>query len=278
MTYSMHLGKIFRINRVHLFYMLITCLVMAFIVLPLFFIIWMSFFSNKLLSFPPEGYTLDWFVRAWELEDFRNGFLLSFRLSLISTAIALVLGLPASFALARGRFRGREAINTVLMSPIMVPGIVSGAAILVFFLEVELLTGWRIAGSSLGLIIAYSLIGIPWMVRLVTTSLIGMDRSIEEAAQSLGARKMVVFFRVTLPIIRPGVIAGSMFAFINAFIDLEKSLFLVGPGNTTLQIALINYLEWTFDSTIGAVATVQIILVTILLLITDRYVKLSRAF
>lgn len=259
-------------------YTLVSLLVIGFIVLPLVFIVWMSFFSNKILSFPPEGYTLDWYRRAWGMADFRNGFFLSLRTSLIATAVALVLGLPASLALVRGRFRGREAINTVLMSPMIVPGIVGGSALFVFFLEVEFVTGWRIAGSSLGLIVAHSLIALPWMIRLVTTALIGVNASVEEAAASLGARPLTVFYRITLPMIRPGVIAGALFAFVNSFIDLEKSIFLVGPDNTTLQIALINYLEWNFDSTIGAVATVQIALITLLLVITDRYAKLSRAF
>lgn len=259
-------------------YTAISALVIAFIVLPLFFIVWMSFFSNKILSFPPEGYTLDWYRRAWEMSDFRNGFFLSLQTSLIATAIALLLGLPASFALVRGRFWGRETINTVLMSPMIVPGIVGGSALFIFFLQVEFMTGWRVAGSSAGLVIAHGLIALPWMIRLVTTSLISVQPSIEEAARSLGAGPLTVFFRVTLPMIRSGVIAGSLFAFVNSFIDLEKSIFLVGPNSTTLQIALINYLEWNFDSTIGAVATVQISLITVLLLITDRYAKLSRAF
>lgn len=259
-------------------YTAISVLVIAFIVLPLVFIVWMSFFSNKILSFPPEGYTLDWYRRAWEMSDFRNGFFLSLQTSLIATAIALLLGLPASFALVRGRFWGRETINTVLMSPMIVPGIVGGSALFIFFLQVEFMTGWRVAGTSAGLIIAHGLIALPWMIRLVTTSLISVQPSIEEAARSLGAGPLTVFFRVTLPTIRSGVIAGSLFAFVNSFIDLEKSIFLVGPNSTTLQIALINYLEWNFDSTIGAVATVQISLITVLLLITDRYAKLSRAF
>lgn len=259
-------------------YTAISVLVIGFVVLPLIFIVWMSFFSNRILSLPPEGYTLDWYRRAWQMADFRNGFFLSLRTSLIATAIALILGLPASFALARARFPGRETINTILMSPMIVPGIVGGSSLFVFFLEVEFLTGWRIAGSSPGLIVAHSLIALPWMIRLVTTSLIGMNPSVEEAARSLGAGPLTVFFRVTLPVIKPGVIAGSLFAFVNSFIDLEKSLFLVGPDRTTLQIALINYLEWNFDSTIGAVATVQIALITVLLLVTDRYAKLSRAF
>ena len=160
----------------------------------------------------------------------------------------------------------------------IVPGIVGGSALFVFFLEVEFLTGWRIAGTSAGLLVAHGLIALPWMIRLVTTSLISVNPSVEEAARSLGAGPLTVFWRITLPVIKPGVIAGSLFAFINSFIDLEKSLFLVGPNSTTLQIALINYLEWNFDPTIGAVATVQIALVTALLIVTDRYVKLSRAF
>lgn len=265
-------------NTIRLGYTLVSFLIIGFIVLPLIFIVWMSFFSNKILAFPPEGYTLDWYRRAWEMSDFRNGFFLSLRTSLIATVVALILGLPASFALVRGRFRGREIINTVLMSPMIVPGIVGGSALFVFFLEVEFLTGWRIAGTSAGLLVAHSLIALPWMIRLVTTSLISVNPSIEEAARSLGAGPLTVFFRITLPVIKPGVIAGSLFAFINSFIDLEKSIFLVGPDSTTLQIALINYLEWNFDSTIGAVATVQIALITVLLLITDRYAKLSRVF
>ncbi|MDO9641020.1 MAG: ABC transporter permease [Pseudotabrizicola sp.] len=265
-------------GTIRLGYTIVSILVIGFIVLPLVFIVWMSFFSNRILSFPPEGYTLDWYRRAWGMSDFRNGFFLSLQTSLIATVVAAALGLPASFALVRGRFKGREGINTILMSPMVVPGIVGGSALFVFFLEVEFLTGMRIAGSSLGLIIAHSLIALPWMIRLVTTSLISVNPFVEEAARSLGAGPLIVFWRITLPVIKPGVIAGSLFAFINSFIDLEKSIFLVGPDSTTLQIALINYLEWNFDSTIGAVATVQIALITVLLLITDRYAKLSRAF
>ena len=259
-------------------YAFISILVIGFILLPLVLIVWMSFFSNKLLSFPPEGYTFDWYRRAWEMSDFRNGFLLSFRTSLIATAIALLLGVPASFALVRCKFPGREVINTLLMSPMVVPAIVGGSAMFVFFIEVEFLTGWRVAGSPGGLILAHSLIALPWMIKLVTTSMTGMNPFIEEAARSLGASATTTFFRITLVAIKPGVIAGSLFAFVNSFIDLEKSIFLVGPESTTLQIALINYLEWTFDPTVGAVATVQITLITVLLIITDRYVKLSRAF
>lgn len=265
-------------TRLRAAYATISTLVLAFIVLPLVGVVWMSFFSNKILSFPPQGYTLDWYARAFEASEFRNGFLVSVQTSLIATAASLVLGVPAALALARHRFIGRETISTLLMSPMIVPGIVGGSALYIFFLEIEMRSGVQIAGTSAGLVIAHILIAIPWTVRLVSTSLIGMNRSVEEAASSLGASALTVFFRITLPIIKPGIIAGALFSFVVSFIDLEKSIFLVGPGRTTLQIALINYLEWNIDSTIGAVATVQIALITTLLLITDRYAKLSRAF
>lgn len=264
--------------RLSLIYGFLAALVLAFIVLPLFGVVWMSFFAGKILVFPPQGYTLDWYYRAFAANDFRQGFIVSFQTSLIAMAISLLLGIPASLALVRYGFKGRDVMMNVLMSPMVVPGIVGGSALFVFFLDIEMRTGLQIAGTTSGLIIAHSLIALPWTVRLVTTSLIGMNRSVEEAASSLGASPLTVFWRITLPIIKPGIIAGALFSFVVSFIDLEKSIFLVGPGKTTLQIALINYLEWNLDSTIGAVATVQIILITALLLITDRYAKLSRAF
>ena len=100
----------------------------------------------------------------------------------------------------------------------------------------------------------------------------------EEAAASLGASPFKVFFLVTLPSIRSGVIAAALFSFIASFSDLEKSLFIVGPGKTTLPIAIINYLEWNLDPTIAAVATVQILIIAIALLISDRYINLGKAF
>ena len=120
------------------------------------------------------------------------------------------------------------------------------------------------------------LLTIPWTVRLVAASLQGLDRSAEEAAANLGARPLTVFWRVTLPMLRPGVVAACLFSFIQSFENLELTLLLVGPGRVTLPVAMLNYLEFRVDPTLAAVATVQIILVGALMLITDRFVKLSR--
>ncbi|WP_345796072.1 ABC transporter permease [Castellaniella sp. MT123] len=262
-------------NKVYLFLSIGS---VAFIVLPLAVIIWASFFSNQILTFPPEGYTTAWYVRAWGMDPFREGFLVSMEVAAIATVISLILGIPASLAIVRYQFPGRDSIQTVLMSPLIVPGIVGGASLFMAFIEFEIISDIQIAGTVGGLLIAHALIALPWTVKLVTSSLIGANRSIEEAAASLGASPLTVFWRVTLPTIRAGVIAAALFSFVISFIDLERSLFLVGPGRTTLQIALINYLEWNLDSTVAAVATVQMLIVGTLLLISDRYVKLSRVF
>jgi putative spermidine/putrescine transport system permease protein len=159
----------------------------------------------------------------------------------------------------------------------MVPGVVLGTALYIFHVETEIATGLPILGSLGGLVWGHVLLTIPWIVRLVIASLAGFDRTLEEAAQSLGATPWTTFRRITLPGILPGVVAGAMFAFVASFGNLEMSLFLVGPGRTTLPIAILQYLQWKIDPTIAAVSVVQILLVASAMLITDRFVRLSRA-
>jgi putative spermidine/putrescine transport system permease protein len=159
-----------------------------------------------------------------------------------------------------------------------VPAIVAGAAVYIYYIQVEILLGQQLAATFTGLVFAHSLIALPWTMRLVCASLVTANTTSEEAARSLGANAIQTFFLVTLPIIRPGIIASAMFSFIASFSDLEKSLFLIGPGKTTLPIAIVNYLEWSLDPTISAVATVQILIIGAGLLISDRFVKLGKAF
>ncbi|MCF8209880.1 MAG: ABC transporter permease [Rhodoferax sp.] len=251
---------------------------LGFVIAPLFAVVWVSSFANKIIGFPPTDYSLRWYANAWALVDFRDGFLLSLQVALIATSIGLAIGVPAALALARTNFRGKSVISNLLLSPMMVPGVVAGSAVYLYFIQLEMVSGIQLVATLPGLIAAHVVIVIPWVVRLVTTSLISVPESVEEAAQNLGARPLVTFWRITLPMARPGLVAGALFSFIVSFTDLEKSLFLVGPGRTTLPIAIINYLEWNLDPTVAAVATVQILIIGIALVVSDRYVKLSSAF
>lgn len=251
-------------------------LTLTYILTPLVFVTWLAFFRQEIPSFPPEGYSLRWFQAIPGNDRFVSGFLLSLELAVIATIVGLSLGLPAALCLARLRFTGREALSNLLLLPLVVPGIVLGIALYVFHVEVELATGLPILGSLGGLIAGHVLLVIPWTVRLVMASLIGLDRSIEEAAQSLGANRFTTFRRVTLPAIRPGVVAAALFGFVSSFGNLEMSLFIVGPGRTTLPIAILQYLEWKIDPTIAAVSVLQIALIASAMLITDRFVKISQ--
>jgi putative spermidine/putrescine transport system permease protein len=249
---------------------------LAYILVPMVFVTWLAFFAQEIPSFPPEGYSLKWFRTIPDNHPFVAGFLLSLQVAVVATAIALSLGTPAAVCLVRGRFGGREAINNLLLMPLIVPGIVLGLALYVFHVETEIATGWPILGSLGGLIAGHVLIAIPWTVRLITASLAGMDRTVEEAAQSLGADRLTTFRRVTLPAILPGIVAAALFGFVASFGNLEMSLFLVGPGRTTLPIAILQYLEWKIDPTIAAVSVLQIIFIGGAMLLTDRFVKIGR--
>jgi putative spermidine/putrescine transport system permease protein len=251
-------------------------LTLGFILLPLVFVVWLAFFRQEIPSFPPEGYSTRWFWAILDNRNFVGGFILSLQVGVAATLIGLVLAVPASLAIARRRFFGRGPVNTLLLMPLVVPGIVLGTSIYVAQIEVEIATGLPLLGQTLGLVAAHVLVVVPWIVRLVTASLAGRDPAAEEAAQSLGATPWVTFRRVTLPAIRPGIVAGALFGFVMSFGNLEMSLFLVGPGRTTLPIAILTYLEWKIDPTVAAVSVVQIVLIGVAMVVTDRFVKLSQ--
>lgn len=243
---------------------------------PLFFVIALSFFKDSILFFPPSGYTLSWYQNAWENQSFINGFIFSLQIALISALIGVSLGVMAALGIVRFKFSGAQYINTLLLSPLLMPGIVTGIAIYLFYLRTENFLDQDIVGTIGGLVLAHICLTIPWTVRLVSASMHGLDGSIEEAARNLGANSRVAFFRVTLPMLRPAIVAAALFSFIVSFENLEVSLSLVGPGNTTLPIAIMQYLEFNLDPTIAAVSTVQILLLGVIMLVTDRFVKLSQ--
>lgn len=243
---------------------------------PIVTVIVISFFDQEIVSFPPEALTLKWYVNAWAQRDFARGFLTSLEIALAATAFGVPIGTAASLALVRGRIPGRGVINMILLAPLAVPAIVAGSALYMFYLRAEDWLDMDIKATLGGLVAANVLITIPWTVRLVTASLSGLDRSAEEAAANLGARPFTVFRRVTLPMLRPGIVAAALFSFVSSFENLELNLLLVGPGRTTLPVAMLSYLDFRMDPTLAAVATAQIVMVSILMLVTDRFVKLSR--
>ncbi|KMO11321.1 ABC transporter permease [Methylobacterium platani] len=267
-------GPSVRLGR--LAFLAVVILAYAIVFAPIVMVIVTSFFDQEIVGFPPDGLTLRWYVNAWAQRDFARGFLTSLQIALAATAIGVPLGTAAALALVRANIPGRGLINTFLLAPLAVPAIVAGSALYMFYLRAEDWLDMDIKATLGGLVAANVLITIPWTVRLVTASLAGLDRSAEEAAANLGARPVTVFRRITLPMLRPGIVAAALFSFVASFENLELNLLLVGPGRTTLPVAMLSYLEFRMDPTLAAVATAQILMVTILMLVTDRFVKLSR--
>lgn len=247
-----------------------------FILLPLILVTWLSFYAQEIPSYPPSAYSTRWYTAAIENSRFVDAFWLSLQVGVGATLFGLAAALPASIAITRFQFRGRTAINNLMLMPLIVPGIVLGIALYVFQVEAEIATGIRMLSSPMGLIFGHILLVIPWSVRLITASLVGFDRTQEEAAMNLGATPYIAFRRITMPAILPGIVAGAMFGFVASFGNLELSLFLVGPGRTTLPIAILQYLEWRIDPTIAAVSVLQIFIIVVAMLITDRFVRISR--
>ncbi len=248
----------------------------ALMLAPVLMVVVISVFRQEIVSFPPSALTLKWYVNAWARQEFARGFLTSLQVAFLAALIGVPLGTAAAYALVRGRLPGAAVLNTLLLGPLAVPGVVAGTALYMFYLRAEFWLDRDITSTLEGLVAAHVLLTIPWTVRLVTASLQGLDGAAEEAAANLGARAFTVFRRVTLPAMRPGIIAASLFSFIQSFENLELSLLLVGPGRTTLPVAMLNYLEFRVDPTLAAVATVQILLVAMLMLVTDRFVSIAR--
>lgn len=255
-----------------------TAVALAFVMIaaPLFLVFWLSFLSNEILSLPAEGYSLRWYREIWSQPQFMSGFMLSFVVALMATGFGLVLTVPASFALTRLEFPGREAIVQLLMSPLIVPGIVIGSALYIASVRVEIETSLPLNGSTTLFVLGHILLTIPWCMRLITASLVGMDRGIEEAALSLGATPIAAIVKVTLPMIWPGLVAAGLFSFVVSFGNVELSLFLNAPGQTTLPIAILQYLQWKIDPTVAAISVLQVLIVGAALIVTNRFVSLSK--
>ncbi len=245
------------------------------IFLPLVLTTYLSVFDETLISFPPRGYTLAWYGGI--IPTFGGALRTSLVTALLATAVSVAVGVPAAIGLTRRRFRGRGAISTLLLAPLTIPGVAIGLGIFVLAVLIEERTELALGGSRGLLVAAHVLITLPWVVRLCLAALANNDRAAEEAAASLGAGPLRVIWRVTLPAMRGGIVAGALFAFIVSFENLEMTLFLTAPGMTTLPIAVLSYLQYHIDPLVAAVAVAQVVLVGGALMLMNRYVPVARA-
>jgi putative spermidine/putrescine transport system permease protein len=248
-----------------------------FILLPVVLVFWLSFFSTSFLAFPPPGYSLKWYRELLFRTSFVDAAVLSMEVAFISMIISVAAALAASLALVHIR-RGRELLQTFYLSPITVPTIVTGIAIYVTFTRLERVFNWDLVPSIWLMVLGHVMVLIPTSIRLITSGLMGLNQSLEEAALNLGANRLQAFTLVVFPQLRPTIIAASIFAFIGSFGNLEISLMLVSPGHNMLPMETLNYVLWNMDPTIAALSSVQVVFIAVLLFTVNRLVGLSIVF
>jgi putative spermidine/putrescine transport system permease protein len=250
----------------------VNALVCLFLLAPILVVIVASFSRDAYLAFPPRGLSLRWYQEFLASRDFVNSLMLSVRLGAAATVIATVVGVLASLALTGRRFRGAGTVRGILTAPLTVPGIVIGIAMLIYFSRVGL------GGSFASLLAAHVVLVLPFVVLIVSSGLQAFDRSIEEAARSLGAGRVTAFLTVTLPQIKGSVLAAAVFAFITSFDEVVVTLFLAGPRMMTLPVRIFQYIEYNSDPLVAAVSTVLVALTVAVVLVVDRVVGFSRLF
>jgi putative spermidine/putrescine transport system permease protein len=242
-------------------------LVFFYLLLPIFIVVPLSFSSAKYMTFPPPGWSLQWYERYFHVRQWTEATLTSMQVALATTLLATILGTLASLALVRYSFRGKTLINAIIMAPMIMPIIITAIAVYGVYVDLQLI------GSKFGLILAHTVLAIPIVVTTVTATLRGFDRSLEHAAAVMGAGPIRTFFRVTLPIIQPGVLSGAIFAFITSFDEVVVTLFIAGSTAITLPKQMWDGIRQDVDPTNAAVSSLLIALSVILLLFSNWMVQ-----
>jgi putative spermidine/putrescine transport system permease protein len=244
-------------------------LVYAFLMLPIIIIALMSLSAGEVLAFPPQGISLRWFVAVFHNEAFMRAMGISLALAAGATVVSCVIGVAAALYVVRYATRAREALRLLLMLPLMLPEILTGIALLFFLYATGIGTK-----TVFGLVVGHVLVTLPYVFTNVASALYNQDASIERAARSLGATPFRAFRCVTLPLIKPGLITGGMFAFVISFDLFNMSLLLKGIGMTTLPLQLFDYLRYDFDPAAAAVSTLSVLLTLVAVIAVDRVVGL----
>jgi putative spermidine/putrescine transport system permease protein len=244
----------------HYAFRLICGLVIVFLMLPILVIAPLSFNSDSFLLYPMSGFSLRWYDEFLTAPAWRQAFINSCIVSPFATILAMLLGTPAAVGLTRMDFPGKALLTAILISPMVVPVVIVGVATYLVFAPIGL------SGSYLGLILVHAALGVPFVVTTVSATLQGFDFNLVRAAASLGANPLTTFFRITLPLVAPGVISGGLFAFGTSFDEVVVTLFLAGPEQTTLPRQMFSGIRENISPTIAAVATILTVLSTLMLI------------
>jgi len=240
--------------------------VLFFLMVPILAIVPLSFNGGGFLTYPLDGFSFQWYEEFFTNPDWTRALKNSFIVGSAATVLATTLGTLASLGLTRAEFRGKGFIMAVLLSPMIVPLVITGVGFYFFFAPLGLTSSYP------GLILAHTALATPFVVITVTATLQGFDHNLVRAAASLGANPVTTFFKVTLPLILPGVASGGLFAFATSFDEVVVVLMIAGPEQRTLPREMFSGIRENISPTITAVATVMI-LVSVVMLATLELIR-----
>jgi len=245
-------------------------LVMAFVLLPVGFIALYAFNNGAYVTLPPKAPTLHWFVNFFGNQRFVAALGSSLAIAALVTPAAVLVAVPTAVALVRHEFPGKAMVNAMLLAPLVVPGVITGIA----FLSLSSLVG--IGSGFWPLTLALLCYGVPFAVRALVANLHGLDPTLDEVASNLGASRFRAFLWVTLPQLRPGLLAGGIFVFVEAIDNFSIAVFLTNSRTTTLPVEAYSYIRDFDDPTVAAMAALLMALSVVLVTVVDRVVGLDR--
>lgn len=259
------------IGRNSLIHALVVAVLFVFLLAPMLVVFPIAFSNDPYLVFPPRSWGVRFFTELPQRPALMNGLRVSLLLAAIVALASIIVATPAAYAVTRLQLRGRDLLMGVLTTPLLLPTIVLGLAILLVFVRLDLIATYR------GLAIAHLVVTLPYALRIIATSLVTLPPSIEDAAASLGASPLTVFRRITLPLIVPGITAASALCFIVSFDEVVISLFVVGPRLTTFPVEIFRYAESRTDPLIAAASVILVVVTIGLVLVLERSLGVARA-
>ena len=247
-------------------------LVCVFSVAPVLVIVIESFTATDYVVFPPRGFSFKWYSEFLKRPEFVDSVIVSTVVAFFASIVATALGTGAAIALVRYKFFGQKLLQQLFVAPLSLPGLIFGLALLQF------LARYGIPRNILTMTLAHIIITMPFAIRFITVALIGVNRNVEMAAQSLGASRWRTFRHVTLPLIRPGMVASLVFAFILSFDEVAASLFVSSPSAMTLPVRIFVYIDQNYDPLVTSVSSLLVFAALIALIIIERTLGVGRLF
>ena len=229
-------------------------LVLAFLMAHVLVILPMSFSPSKFLEFPPRGFSLRWYAAYWQTESWTDSTWLSAKVAALTVLAATPIGTMTALVLVRGRIPGKRLLHALIVAPLIVPAIVLAIATYGVYAKLKLI------GTTAGLVLAQTVLQLPYVVLIVSAALIRFDRSLELAAMNLGASRLVALGRVTFPLISPAIASAAVLTFLLSFDELVVSMFLLGTRRHTLPVQMFAELNFSLTPVIAAVSSLLVVL------------------